>query len=192
MCSCPYVRWYQPPNKSPQVAGQTHLSSGVRRQEKIGLGLKVEIVNFSETKVALIRHRGSPDQEHEAVHKLIAWKIENRFFDQTKFRSYGLHYAESLSDHRVDFCLSVEDDVGPNVYGIENGQIPRLRCAVARDVGSRFNNQAAPYLHNIWLPQSGEVRANFPMIFHYVNVGPDVQEKDMITDVYLPLVAREI
>ena len=155
------------------------------------MGLKVEIVNFSETKVALIRHRGSPDQEHETVHKLIAWKIENRFLDQKKYRSYGLHYADSLSDHRVDFRLSVEDDVGPNPYGIENGRISSLRCAVARDVGSRFNNQAAPYLHNIWLPQSREIKADYPLIFHYVNVGPDVLEKDMITDVYLPLVDHE-
>ncbi|MGJ8670076.1 MAG: AraC family transcriptional regulator [Oceanococcus sp.] len=173
-----------------QASPQTPLNSGVRRQEKMGLALNVEIVNFPETKVALIRHRGSPDSEHETAHKLIAWKIESRFFDQAKFRSYGLHYADSLSDHRVDFCLSVEDDVGLNPYGIENGKIPSLRCAVARDVGSRFSNQAAPYLHNIWLPQSGEVKTDFPLIFHYVNVGPDVQEKNMITDVYLPLVAH--
>ena len=26
-----------------------------------------------------------------------------------------------------------------------------------------------------------------PMIFHYVNVGPNVKPEEMITDVYLPL-----
>jgi DNA gyrase inhibitor GyrI len=26
-----------------------------------------------------------------------------------------------------------------------------------------------------------------PIVFHYVNVGPDVKEREAITDVYLPL-----
>jgi len=30
-------------------------------------------------------------------------------------------------------------------------------------------------------------RANFPIFFYYVNVGPKLREADMITDVYLPL-----
>jgi AraC family transcriptional regulator len=37
------------------------------------------------------------------------------------------------------------------------------------------------------LPQSGELPGNFPIFFHYVNVGPNVREEEMITDVYLPL-----
>ena len=38
-----------------------------------------------------------------------------------------------------------------------------------------------------WLPASGEAAGDFPIFFHYVNVGPDVKESEMITDVYLPL-----
>ena len=61
------------------------------------------------------------------------------------------------------------------------------RCARARDIGSRENNQAAPFLAREWLPGSGEGISGAPMIFHYVNVGPQVQPQDAITDVYLPL-----
>lgn len=43
------------------------------------------------------------------------------------------------------------------------------------------------FLHETWLPQGGEWPGNFPVFFHYVNVGPDVREEDMITDVYMPL-----
>jgi hypothetical protein len=39
----------------------------------------------------------------------------------------------------------------------------------------------------MWLPQSDEKPADFPIFFHYVNVGPNVREEEMITDVYLPL-----
>jgi AraC family transcriptional regulator len=37
------------------------------------------------------------------------------------------------------------------------------------------------------LEQGGELLGNFPIFFHYVNVGPNVREEEMITDVYLPL-----
>lgn len=153
--------------------------------------MEVEIVTFPETKVAAIEHRGSPALEYEAVRKLIAWKVDNRLMDQLKNRSYGIHYTDPFNtppaEHRVDFCLSVDKDVDANPYSIETKAIPTLRCARARDVGSRSNNQAAAYLYKVWLPQSGETLCGFPMIFHYVNVGPDVKEEEMITDVYLPL-----
>lgn len=65
--------------------------------------------------------------------------------------------------------------------------IPAMRCALARDVGSRSDNQAARYLYDEWLPRSGERLAAAPLVFHYVNVGPQVNEREAITDVYLPL-----
>lgn len=153
--------------------------------------MNVEIVMFPETKVALIEHHGPPALEYETARKLIAWKLENHLLDSSKYRSYGIHYTDprvtSPSEHRVDFCLSIEDDVGPNSYGIKTALIPTCRCARARDIGSRSNNQAAAYLYNMWLPESGESVGDFPIFFHYVNVGPNVREEEMATDVYLPL-----
>jgi AraC family transcriptional regulator len=153
--------------------------------------MKVTIVTFPETKVASITHLGSPEQEHVTARKLIDWKIQNRLLDQSKYRSYGLHYTdprtiESLK-YRVDFCLSIEEAVDQNNAGIVEKVIPSLNCALARDVGSRMNNQVARYLLEEWLPKSGEVLSNFPLIFHYVNVGPNVKEHEAITDVYVPL-----
>lgn len=153
--------------------------------------MDVEIVIFPETRVAVIEHHGSLALEHDTAKKLIAWKLENRLLDQTKYRSYGLHYTDPSgapsAERRVDFCLSVEQDVAQNPYGIRTMTIPSVRCARSRDIGSRFNNQAVVYLFKVWLPQSGETPGDFPVIFHYVNVGPNVKEAEMITDVYLPL-----
>lgn len=154
--------------------------------------MQVVVVEFPQTKVAFIEHRGSPAREHETARKLVVWKLENRLVDPRKHRSYGLHYTDPLStppsEHHVDFCLSMEEDAGPNPYGVQTKVIPRQRCAHARDVGSRFDNKAAAYLYKTWLPQSGEAASGAAMIFHYVNVGPDVKPEDMITDVYLPLI----
>ncbi len=58
---------------------------------------------------------------------------------------------------------------------------------MARHLGPRRFNAAAVYLYREWLPQSGERPGEYPIFFHYVNVGPDVREEDMVTDVYLPL-----
>ena len=151
----------------------------------------IEIVKFPETKVAAIEHRGPPALEYETVRKLIAWKLENRLLDPLKYRSYGVHYSDPRTtppaEYRVDFCLSFDGAIAHNSYGIIEKVIPALRCARARDIGSRSNNKAAAYLYETWLPQRGESLTDFPMFFHYVNVGPDVREEDMITDVYLPL-----
>jgi AraC family transcriptional regulator len=153
--------------------------------------MDVQLVIFPETKVAAIEHFGSAALEHATARKLIAWKIEQGLLDASRYRSYGVHYTDSRtakpSNHHVDFCLSVEQEVGPNSFGIVNKVIPRNRCALARDVGSRHNNKAAAYLCEEWLPRSGEVPGDFPIFFHYVNVGPNVREEEMITDVYLPL-----
>ena len=146
---------------------------------------------ISETKVAAIEHFGSPAIEHNTARKLIAWKLEQRLLDPLKNRSYGVHYTDPRttrpSDHHVDFCLSIESAVEPNSFGVVSKMIPRSRCALARDIGSRYDNKAAVYLYENWLPHSGEHPGDFPMFFHYVNVGSDVREEDMITDVYLPL-----
>lgn len=153
--------------------------------------MQVTIVTFPRTRVASITHLGSPSREHDTARKLIAWKIENRLLDPVKNRTYGLHHADptgpDASNYRVDFCLSVDDPVAQNTHGIADMIIPSLRCALARDVGSRNNNQAARYLYEQWLPGSGERLSGHPLIFHYVNVGPNVQAHEAITDVYMPI-----
>ena len=153
--------------------------------------MQVTIVTFPETRVAAVSHVGPPSREHETVRKLIAWRLDNGLLDQRRYRVYGLHYTDARTvapaEHRVDFCLSYDGRIEANGYGIVEKIIPSMRCAKARDVGSRSNNQAARYLFDEWLPRSGERMAPRAILFHYVNVGPDVEEHEAITDVYLPL-----
>jgi AraC family transcriptional regulator len=103
--------------------------------------MDVQIVIFPETKVAALEHFGSSGLEDDAPHKLIAWKLERHLLDALKNRSYVVHYTDPHntcpSGHHVDFCLSVDQDVAPNSYGIINKIIPSNRCAFARDIGHR-------------------------------------------------------
>ena len=153
--------------------------------------MNVEIVEFPETKVAVVEHKGPPELEYRSVKRLIDWRIENKFPPSPKHRNYGLHYNDPRKvppeEYRVDICISVDNEINPNSYGVINKVIPACRCAKARHIGSRENVLAAEYLYAKWLPTSGEKFAGLPIIFHYVNIGPHVQDHEMITDVYLPL-----
>lgn len=150
----------------------------------------VRFVQFPETKVACIEHRGTPSEEYSTTAKLIAWRIRNRL-PPSRHATYGLHYTDyrtiEPSQHHVEFCVATNDEVAPNPEGVVAKTIPACRCAVARHLGSGKNNLAAFYLLDQWLPSSGEQPSGLPMIFHYVNFGRNVPESEMVIDVYLPL-----
>lgn len=152
--------------------------------------MEVKIVMFPQTRIAVVEHKGPPELEHESVMKMIAWRKENQL-PPDQHRSYGIHYNNPQevdpANYRVDLGTNYDKDVSDNMYGVVSKTIPACRCALARHLGSRANVSAAPYLYETWLPNSGESLGAFPVIFHYVNVGPQVKEADMITDVYLPL-----
>lgn len=152
--------------------------------------MEIQIVEFPETAVAAVEHRGPPELEHETSQRLIRWRMRNGISPQ-QGRTFGIHYTDpgriAPELHRADFCVSYSGRIEPNDEGVVAKVIPRLRCAVARHTGSRRYITAADYLGRVWLPQSGETAGAFPIFFHYVNVGPGVQEHEMLTDVYLPL-----
>ena len=139
--------------------------------------------------MAAVEHRGPPELEYETSRKLIEWRIEHGL-SPTSHRTYGVHYADpkaASTESRVDFCVTYDLPVQPNPQGVTSKTIPANRCAVARHLGSRSYNSAAVYLYREWLPSSGALPGDFPMFFHYVNVGPNIPQHEMITDVYLPL-----
>lgn len=152
--------------------------------------MEVRIVEFPETRVAVAEHRGPPNREYESSKRLIEWRKQNRV-SPSDHQTYGVHYTNPYTtppaENRVDFCVTYNQPVQSNPQGIISKVIPACRCALARHLGSRAHNQAAVFLFSEWLPRSGEQVGDFPMFFHYVNVGPQVEDHEMITDVYLPL-----
>jgi AraC family transcriptional regulator len=152
--------------------------------------MNVRIVDFPETRIAAVEHRGPPELEHETARRLIEWRLAHGVRPE-RHRTFGIHYTDPRTtppaEHRVDFAVEFEHDVAPNPQGIVAKLIPGGRCALVRHLGSRRNVSAAVYLYEVWLPQSGEALRAFPIFFHYVNVGPNVPEHEMLTDVYLPL-----
>lgn len=154
--------------------------------------MNVEIVDFPETKIAVFEHHGSPALEEVSLQRFVKWRKRNKLPPSDENRSYGIHYTDATkvekNDYRVDIAVSIAEDIEENtVDSVFNKVIPELRCAKVRHVGSRDDISSARELHDKWLPKSGEKLADFPIFFHYVNVGEDIAPEEMITDVYLPI-----
>lgn len=162
--------------------------NGLPQQEVISM--QVEIVEFPRTPVALLEHRGPEHQVYATTRRFIEWR-RSAGVRPDAGETYGLHYHDPASvapeDYRFDLCVSYAHPVAPNPQGVFSSEIPHGRCARVRHYGSREHIPAAHWLYGEWLPASGEELRDFPFFFHYVNVGPDVRDNDMITDVYLPL-----
>ena len=127
---------------------------------------------------------------YKTSRKFIEWRQANSI-KPVQGDTYVIHYSDPAStlpeDYRLDICVSVEKPVAENPQGVVNKIIPAGRCAVVRHHGTRDYIPAADYLYREWLTESAEELRDYPCFFHYINVGPDVKDKDMITNIYLPI-----
>ncbi len=176
------------PQWSPwQVKSQVKIVSNTQQE---ALNMKVEIIDFPDTLVAALEHRGPEHLTYNTTKQFIEWRQANGH-PPGRGKTFGVHYTDPVTtlpeDYRLDICLSVDRPVTENPQGVVTKTIPGGRCAVVRHVGSRHYIKPAEWIYRDWLPASGEELRDFPIFFHYVNVGPGVKEHEMITDVYLPL-----
>jgi len=167
---------------------KNHYCPTIKRSEK----MKVEIVEFEETKVAVLEHRNAPELLNESVSDFIEWRKQSKLSPVTGSKSYGIAYDDpkttEASKFRFDLCGSINVDVPSNPQGVITKIIPGGRCAVLRHLGAHEEmDQKVHYLYGEWLPASGELLRDFPCYFHYINLFPDVTEHELLTDIYLPL-----
>jgi AraC family transcriptional regulator len=151
----------------------------------------VEIVNFPETQVAVLEHRGDPKSIGESVKMLIEYRKQHHLHPSTN-ATFNIAYNSPTDvpaqDFRIDLCVATDQPVGDNQYGIVSKTIPGGRCAVLRHIGSDNTlGETVRHLCEEWFPRSGEIRRGFPLFFQRVKFPPEVSENDSIIEVYLPL-----
>jgi AraC family transcriptional regulator len=154
--------------------------------------MEVKIVDFKRTKVAILEHHGSPDRVFESAGKFIEWRKQSKLSPVKSSQTYGIPYDDPKTtkpeNFRFDICGSIVGDVPENPQGVKTDFIPGGRCAVIRHQGSHDNlDQHIYYLYREWLPKSDEELRDFPCFFHYLNLITDVEEYELLTDIYLPL-----
>jgi len=156
------------------------------------LDMDVKIVTIDEEKIAVLEHRGSPDKLNYSVSKFIEWRKQSGLSPVNTAKTYGLAYDDpsvtAPEKFRFDICGLVKSEVPENDFGVINKVIPAGRCAVIRHLGSHDAiAEKVCYLYSQWIPESGEQLRDFPCFFHYLNLFPQVDECDLITDIYLPI-----
>ena len=154
--------------------------------------MDVRIVDFAETQVAMLVHRGSPELVNATAQRFIEWRKESGLSPVNGSRTFGLVYSDPkttpIEEFRFDICGEVTEAIPVNPQGVEDSSIPAGRCAVVRHFGSheRLSEKLYP-LYREWLPGSGEEIRDFPLFFHYLNLMPFVEEHELVTDIHLPL-----
>ena len=154
--------------------------------------MQVKIIDFPETAIAALEHRGTPELVNDSARVFIEWRKSSGLSPVKTSLTFGIAYDDPETTEparfRFDICGSVTAPVPDNPQGVINKVIPGGRCAVVRHLGSHDRiGESAYYLYREWLPRSGEELRDFPLYFHYLNLLPDAQEHQLLTDVYLPL-----
>jgi len=154
--------------------------------------MDVKIVNFEETMVAALEHRGAPELVNESARLFIEWRKESRRSPVKTSKTFGIAYDDpdrtEPAAFRFDICGSVTAEVPANRQGVVNKVIPGGWCAVLRHFGSHDRiGESAYYLYREWLPASGEELRDFPLFFQYLNLIPETPEHKLVTDIHLPL-----
>lgn len=154
--------------------------------------IDVKVVEFTETRIAVLEHRGDPKLLNDSVKQFIEWRQQSGLSPVASSRTFGVAYDNpdtvEPEKFRFDICGEVALPVPENPQRVINKIIPGGRCAVVRHLGShdRIGDSIYP-LYREWLPQSGEELRDFPLTFHYLNLIPETAEHELVTDIYLPL-----
>lgn len=149
----------------------------------------VRIIDFPETRLAVLEHRGDPHRIGDSIRSFIAWR-KRHHLHPSRHATFNIFYDDPYQvapeDYRMDLCVAVDRDVSGE--GIVDKRIPAGRCASLRHIGSDDHLHASiAYLYSQWLPQSGEEPRDFPLFVQRVTFFPDVPEHEAVVDIFLPL-----
>lgn len=163
----------------------------LRIQRASSVSHHVDVVNFSEVKVAALAHLGALESLGNTINLFINWRINNNLSPKIS-RTFNIVYDDpavtEADKYRCDICASIKSDVIQNDDGIFTKFIPAGRCALIRHIGSDDTiSETITYLYSDWLVQSKEELRDYPIFFERINFFPDVPETEIITDIYLPL-----
>ncbi len=180
------------PQWSPWLAANAPLTQARRKIMSSALtNADVRIVDFPQTAIALLAHRGDPAQIGETVRRFITWRKATGLTPKVSatFNIFHPNPHDPLAElDQVDLCAATDQPIAPNAEGITAGVIPAGRCAVLRQVGGGDDLRAtATWLYGQWLAASGEEPRDYPMFAQRISFFPDVPEHEAITELYLPI-----
>ena len=154
----------------------------------------IEIIDFQETNVAVLEHRGAPNLIGNSIATFISWRKEHGL-PPSKSKTFNFIYDDPNitppNEYRFDIACGISGEVCENAQGVINKTIPAGTCAKYRLIGSDDRlGTVIQFLYSQWLAKSGFELRDFPLFIERVSFYPDVSEAGTITDIYLPVVKR--
>ncbi|MFT5708485.1 MAG: AraC family transcriptional regulator [Oceanospirillaceae bacterium] len=154
--------------------------------------IKVNLITFEETRVAVYEHRGAVEGLNYSIEAFITWRKKTQLSPIKSSATFGLAYSDPATtvpeEFKFDICGEVIKAVAENSDGIMNKSIPAGLCAQIVHLGTHsLLDEKIHYLYGKWLPESGYSLRDFPCFFKYINFFPEVSEDKLITEIYLPI-----
>jgi len=152
---------------------------------------QVELVDFPQTPIAVLPHRGAPHLLAKSIQTFISWR-KQQGLPPSRHATFNLVYDDPDTTeaelYRFDLACELNRAVPDNNLGIYSQIIPAGRCALIRFSGSDDQlAHAVRYLYQQWLPETDQRLRDFPLYFQRISFYPDVPEHQARTDIYLPL-----
>lgn len=161
-----------------------------------GRPIQVAIKHIPTRRLAVIEHRGNPNEVGQSVYKLLAWSKKQPIdLKPEPGEVFGFGYDDAkkvaAKDFRFDLAVSVPDDLKITGEVVER-TLPAGRYAVTTHKGSHDNiANTVLSLYRDWLPTSDEELDDVPCLFCYHNFGHEVAETELITEIWLLLKEKD-
>ena len=148
---------------------------------------QVAIVEKPNIPLAVWEHRGPPAALGASIQQFIQWRKQNGLHP-SRHATFNLIYddPDSVLPEHYRFDLAVQVSAPINEMPLVNKTIPQGRYAKIRHVGNDDHLATSiTFLLTEWLSQSGEKKADFPLVLHRVTLF--AEDVEAITDIYLAL-----
>lgn len=166
----------------------------ISQEENIeALDDQIKIINFKETRLAVLEHRGAPETQNTTIAAFTRWRKQYVTSSSVTSRTFGLAfndpYSVAAEDYRFGIARELFTPLKTNDFGVVEKCIPQSQCAVLRHLGPHEDMRSKIFfMYERWLDRANRSLADFPLFFHFINSFPQVDEVDLITDIYLPVV----
>lgn len=159
---------------------------------KIEKKMIVNVIERPSEKIAFLRHRGDPHRVLETAARFIAWRKKTGLSPVKLSKTYGIPYSDpeiiAQQDFIFDIAGSVLNSIPENEFSVENAVLPAGRYAIVRHYGSHESiKDSVYYIFREWLPNQDEEAGDFPIYFQYLNFVHEVDEHELMTDIFLLL-----
>lgn len=174
---------------TPEI--KPNLNKKLKEELIINTLSNVNITWFNKTKIAVLKHKGSPASLPKTIKQFITWR-KKYHTPPSASKTFNILYDDPATtptdNYRFDIATNISSDVITNTLGVTTDEIPEGYCAVLRHVGSDEHlGILIDMLYTQWLPNSKHQLRDFPCFIERVAMFPTVNTSEAITDIYLPI-----